>query len=330
MFWTDKKVLVIGGAGMIGRQLCTLLGENGATVRIMDNGCRAGAHHKPDKKGLDWAQWFPGNAQTWQNVYEASVGMDVVFNLAANVSGIVQNIQQPAKMLLDNLDIKMGVYRGMELNPKVECFVDISTACVYPHNAPVPTPEYSATSCIGPWNPEGTNFSYGIAKLVGEHLSHFLPQSRVLIARPSNTYGPYDYFGTHCHAIPALIKRIAGRENPLKLWGGGTQTRTFVYSVDMARAMMEFAERGKHQTVCNLGIPEEVTLFRTAELIAQALEIPDQQFEPDLSMPRGYSRRAPDLTIAKSLNLTCTKEWTPLEEGIQLTVDWWRDYYGRR
>ena len=176
----------------------------------------------------------------------------------------------------------------------------------------------------GPWSPEPSNFGYGIAKLCGEFLTAHLPM-RTIIVRFSNCYGIHDYFGVGCHVIPALIQRIAYGENPLKLWGGGSQTRTFLYADDAALALIELAERAQTRTVCNVGVAEEVSIFGLASLIADALQIEHIQFDEDMTRPRGYFRRVPDLTVARQLDLSCTKDWVRLSLGVGKVVEWWND-----
>ena len=326
--WRDRPVLVIGGAGLLGSHLVSLLVERGAKVTIFDLLLRAG------REQIGWetppgVKCMQGDAGDSYELLDAGIGRFlVIFNLAANVAGIVHNLSSPAEMMADNLAIKLGVYKalthgGYRGYHDTDVFVDVSTVCVTPSEAPIPTPESFVDPLKGPWSPESSNFGYGIAKLCGEFLSLHLPIPRVLIARPSNLYGLRDYFGPGCHVIPGLIQRIAGGENPLKLWGGGQQTRTFVYAADAALALIELAERAPHKTICNIGVPEEVTIHEVAERICVVLD-KAPQFEQDYGQPRGYHRRVPDLGVAESLGLTCTKNWVRLEDGIATTVAWWK------
>jgi len=328
--WKGTGVLVIGGAGMLGSHLVSLLVERGADVAVFDLLLRAG------QERLYWGYLPPagalrmhGDASEHHQLLARSIGdYSVIFNLAANVAGIVHNLTSPAQMLADNVGIKYGVFKALmrELERhalRTKVFVDVSTVCVTPAEAPIPTPESFVDPLKGPWSPELSNFGYGIAKLCGEFLSLHLPIPRVVIARPSNLYGPRDYFGPGCHVIPGLIQRIASGEDPLLLWGGGQQTRTFVFAADAALALVELAERAPHKTICNIGVPEEVTIQEVAESICVALD-KAPAFEQDYGQPRGYHRRAPDLTVARGLDLTCRNAWVKLGEGIARTVEWWK------
>jgi len=308
---------------MLGEPLVHLLRDRGATVTVFDCLIRAGRFpfewQPPERVRL-----VRGSATSWEALLPHVHGSRVVFNLAANLGGIVHNLERPVEMFLDNLAIKLGMYRALCEASGVETCVDASTACVYSAEAVVPTPESEVLPDRGPWSPERSNFGYGIAKLCGEFLTHYLPDRvRTITVRFSNCYGPHDFFGAGCHVIPALIQRIASGEDPLMLWGGGSQSRTFLYSEDAALALIELAERAPTKTICNVGVAEEVTITRLARMIADSLGVTLTLHE-DHSKPRGYWRRAPDLRTAEGLGLSCTKDWVRLEDGIGRTVAWWK------
>src|SRR3990172_2142194 len=93
----------------------------------------------------------------------------------------------------------------------------------------------------------------------------------VSVARPYNTYGPRDHFdGYKGHVIPALIKRIFDGENPLKVWGNGSQSRSFLYVEDLARGLILLTEQYPKPDPINLGTEEEI---RIRGLVFQLLEI---------------------------------------------------------
>jgi len=186
-FWGGKKVLVTGGAGMIGSHLVERLIDAGATIRVIDSldrGCTANLHPKaelwPHRLGdQKLARWlvFP-----WQ--------VDVVFHLAARVTGIGYNIKHDYQMMMDNLAINQEVAeRVAKFRPGR--FVFVSTSCIYPHDAPVPTLEHIGDVC----NPEATNWGYGIAKWVGEQQAKALHKIGIptAIVRFFNGCGPRDY-----------------------------------------------------------------------------------------------------------------------------------------
>src|SRR3990172_5145544 len=116
-------------------------------------------------------------------------------------------------------------------------FCQVSTACVYPHDAAIPTPETDGMR----GEPEPTNAGYGWAKRMGERLAAFYANEtpmRVVVVRPFNAYGPRDHYDVRTsHVIPALIKRVVDGDDPVEVWGSGNQERVFVHAMDVARGI---------------------------------------------------------------------------------------------
>lgn len=290
------KVCITGGAGMIGSHLAELLVAAQAQVTIIDNLERGnlfnllGIREKVKIKKRDLRR---------ESI--SLDGFDIVFHLAAKVSGIHFNRTHQLEMMLANLEINTNVCRAA-MTGKPKLFVNISTACVYPHDAPVPTPESCAEVC----NPEPTNFGYGVAKWVGEQQAKYLYKEfgiPTLIVRLSNAFGPRDYYDeATSHVAPALIRRIVEGQNPLVVWGSGNQSRVLVDCRDIAKYLLALALCGKAADglPVNIGHPDEVTIKQLVGLICEMTgKRPEVQF--DITKPEGYPRRAPDMTRLKSL-----------------------------
>ena len=115
-----------------------------------------------------------------------------------------------------------------------------SSACVYPRIVTIPTPEDEGIRD----QPEETNRSYGWAKRMQEFLGVSYAKEfgmKIAIARPYNCYGPRDNFNpTSSHVIPALIRRIwKTKERPLRVWGSGKQSRSFLFVDDFAEGLLQ-------------------------------------------------------------------------------------------
>lgn len=235
---------------------------------------------------------------------------DVVWHLAAKVTGIEYNRHHHYDMLRTNLMINYNVIESVrKQRPKL--FVYISTACVYAHDAPVPTPESAGD--IG--NPEPTNHGYGVAKWLGEQMvKHLYREHQIpcLIVRFFNAFGPRDYYDTATsHVVPALIRRVMEGENPVTVWGSGKQKRVFVDSRDIVKALLKLHDymltpqtlyEGKYPypLIVNIGHEREVSI---ADLVDKIIDTcgKDVGFVFDTSKPDGYARRAADTTLLKRL-----------------------------
>ena len=310
-YWENKKVLVTGGAGFVGSYLSELLVEAGAKVTVADNLSRgsrsriAGILDKIDFKPLDLFEYG--------NCLEACRGQEVVLNLAAKVTGIEYNRFNMSDMFESNMKLQMNVLRAA-YECKVKRFLQVSTACIYPHDAVVPTPESEGDKC----SPEPTNEGYGLAKLMGERLAKYYVKEKrmdVAIARPFNAYGPRDYFDdATSHVIPALMKRILDGNDPVVIWGSGNQSRVFVHAKDFAKGLALVAEKAPAGEPVNVGHDKEVTIKELFGVICKVIgKFPKPKF--DTIKPEGYPRRAADTTLLRKY--TGFVPSISLEEGVR-------------
>jgi len=173
-------------------------------------------------------------------------------------------------------------------------------------------------------DPEPTNLGYGWAKRALEvqarcYSSEF--PMKIGIARPYNGYGPRDNFAWETsHVIPALIRKVVEQQNPLRVWGDGSQTRSFLYVTDFVAGLMLTLERYAVCDAVNIGSDEEVSIGRLVELIVElAGNRVRIEFEPD--KPGGQPRRRGDYT--KAAEVLGFRAQVPLAEGLRRTIDWY-------
>lgn len=318
-FWDKKKVLVTGGAGFIGSHVVEELYRRGKGVKVtvaddLRNGSRANLAKVKDVKLLD------ADLLDFEACKKACKGQDIVLNLVAKVGGVGYNARHPGTMFRDNISLQNNMLEAARL-AKVERFLVVSSACVYPKLCTIPTPE---TEGFKDW-PEDTNDGYGWAKRMFEFQAmayHREFGMRFAIARPYNCYGPRDHFDPEVsHVIPALIRRVLDGEDPVRVWGDGTQTRAFLYVEDLARGLLEVTERYAECDPVNLGTTEEVSIRQLVGMVLEACgSTAKAEFDP--SKPSGQPRRNCDNT--KALNKVGYKTQVSLKEGLRRTVDWYR------
>ncbi len=328
-FWDRKKVLVTGGAGFIGSHVVEELLRRGRGVRVTvaDNF----SHGKREnlKAVIKDVRLLREDFLLLEGCLKACRGQEVVLNLAARVAGVGYNFRHHATMFRENMLLAANMIEAARRSG-VERFLAVSSACVYPRDCLIPTPE--AEGFRG--EPEPTNAGYGWAKRMAEYLGRAAHEEfglRVAIARPYNAYGPRDHYDSQdAHVIATLIRRVAGGENPILVWGDGSQRRSFLYVEDAARGLLDAAERYAEADPINLGTQEEVTIRELAGTILRlAGSKAKLRFDP--SKPSGQPRRNCDSSKARAL--AGFEPRVGLEEGLRRSIEWyknWRRGHARR
>ncbi len=320
-FWKNKKVLVTGGAGFIGSHVVEKLVGRGAKVTVLDN-LQNGKKSNLSPLLKNSVVFIKGDCRSEKDAEKACKGQEVVMNLAARVGGIEFNRTHQATMMRDNLLIgTVMIEAARKMN--VERFLVVSSACVYPRNISVPTPESEGFLD----EPEPTNGGYGWAKRMAEKLGIYYAEEfgmKVGIARPYNCYGPRDHFDPELsHVIPALIKRVFEGENPVKVWGSGNQTRAFLYVEDLAEGMILSIENYPVPDPINLGTDDEISIKTLIKTIVNMTGI-KTKVEFDTSKPDGSPRRNSD--NKKAIKHAKFKSTVSLDEGLRKTIEWYREY----
>jgi len=318
-FWTDKKVVVTGGRGFVGGFLVDMLIDLGARVTVMDTGVH-GHHHNPYAKYPD-----PRQVDVTHQGYCGCLfkDADAVFNLAAHVGGLYFNIQHQAEQFWSNLQTLVPPALAAA-QVGVPIYLQVSSVCCYGRGLNNPAREQWGRLA----EPEAGNAGYSWAKRMGERICDWAFEgrsTRYVIVRPSNIYGPRDDFGERAHVIPALIRKFSGGVSPVKVFGG-RQLREFLYVEDAARGMLAVAEKGERGEAYNLGTNGE-TQVSIADLAEAIEELTGYKGDIDYvqDAPTGDAARKTDCSKVHELG------WhheVGLWDGLERTVNWWREQQG--
>ena len=322
-FWKDKKVLVTGGAGFVGSHLVEILVGSEARVTVVDNLENGSLDNL--RKVKNNIRFIKSDLRKFKESKESCRDQEIVMNLAAKVGGIEYNWTHLGTMFKDNILINTNTLEAAR-EAKVERFLVVSSACVYPRDCTIPTPEEEGFKGV----PEPTNEGYGWAKRMAEVQGRLYAQEfgmKIGIVRPYNAYGPRDNFDPEkSHVIPALIKRIFDGEDPLVVWGNGEQSRAFLCVEDFARGLIEVIEKYPVPDPINIGTDEEIKIKDLIRLILK-LSGKNPQVFFDTSKPTGQPRRNCDTRKAKEEIGFEAK--VSLKEGLKKTIDWYRDEFGK-
>lgn len=238
--WNGQKVVVTGGAGFVGSHLVELLLREGANVHVIDNFSRG-------KNIVREAHYQNADATNIDDCVIAMTNAFAVFNLAALVAGVIYNQSNHAVMFEDNMRLQSVPIMAAE-KTGVQRFLQMSSVCIY-------SPEHNHP-CLEENGHEGiathANEGYSWAKRMGEHVVRWSGIPHAVIARPSNIFGPRDYFDDRAHVIPALIKK-AITQDVIEVNGTGRELREFIFVRDIAAGLMHALEYGGDRQVYNIG-----------------------------------------------------------------------------
>ena len=306
-FWTERTVLVTGGAGFLGTHVVRQIQAQGCQAVIV-----------PRSREFDLRE----KAAIIKLFEQARP--DLVIHLAAVVGGIGANRRHPGQFFYDN------AIMGLQLIEQARRFhidkvVVLGTVCAYPKLTPVPFRE------VDLWNgyPEETNAPYGLAKkmlLVQAQAYRQEYGLNAIYLLPVNLYGPGDNFDPETsHVIPALIRKcleaVEGGQKEIVVWGTGQASREFLYVEDAAEAIVLAAEHYDDPEPVNLGSGLELSIKELVELIAELTGFKGQLVW-DTTKPDGQPRRGLDTTLAAQA--FGFRAQTNFREGLKRTIAWYR------
>jgi len=308
-YYKNKKILVTGGTGLIGRPLVEMLIESGAQITVvsLDDPTRA-------PKGV---QFIRADLRELSNCMAACEGKEIVFHLAGIKGSPAMTAKQPASFFVPTISFNTNMMEAAR-KQGVSRFLYTSTVGVY-----APAEVFHEDDVWKTFPSENDRFA-GWAKRMGELQAEAYKieygWDKIAIVRPANVYGPFDNFDPQtAMVIPSLIKRALDGENPLTVWGDGTPIRDFIYAEDVARGMMLAIQKGVNVPV-NLGSGTGVTIKEIAETIAKFVP-GGVKIVWDTSKPKGDAKRLMDMTRAKEL--LGFKPKYSLEKGIKETIAWY-------
>jgi nucleoside-diphosphate-sugar epimerase len=315
--WSARRVLVTGGAGFVGTYLVEDLLTQGADVRVVDDLSTNSADNVFAAGDIELSE---GDLRDPEVARAAVRNMDVVMHLAARAYGMLRSMENNPEVLRDNSLMAFNV-----LDACVEAGVDrvlmVSSSCVYPDDAPIPTPELPVHQGL----PESVNEGYGWAKRLLEiqsryvHEKHGLP---IAIVRPFNAYGGrYRWQGAASHVVPSLVKKVLDRNGPVVVWGTGRQSRDLLHARDFALGFRLATECAVDCEPINLGCGTAVRLVEIVEKVAELAGL-EVEVEFDRSKPDGRSCKQADITRLRA-KVPAFRQTVGLEEGLGEMIEWY-------
>ena len=304
----QSTIFIAGGTGLIGQACIRQFRKKGYDSILA-----------PSRQEIDLTDYKSVTA------YFDNNRIDVVVVAAGKVGGILENKNNPFDFLKTNLLIQLNVSAAAQ-NSGCQKVVLFGSSCMYPKECRQPMHE----SDLFTGKMEPTSMAYAVSKIAGLQLGFSFNRQfgldKFLCVIPNSAYGPGDNFNPESgHVLPALLHRFhqakRNADDHVMLWGSGTPRREFVYSDDIADAII-FLLENRVQTVdepINIGTGVDFSIKELAQTIKTKIGYKGEILW-DKSKPDGALQKLLDSSKLQKMGWRANTE---LKYGIEKTYDWY-------
>ena len=309
----NKKdtIFIAGHKGLVGSSVLSSLKKRGFKKIIT-----------VDRKKLDLRDYKK------VEIFFKKKKIDYMVMAAAKAGGIIANSRNQKDFFIENIEIQNSLLK-LALKKKIKRTIFLGTSCIYPKYSKTPIVEDSLLT----GKLEKTNQCYAIAKIAGIKLCETLYEDHnleIVCLMPTNVYGINDNFDKlNGHVIPAMISKFIDarkkKSKLIKLLGTGRPIREFIYSDDLAEAIIKcliisnnkFRRKFKSKLpMINVGTGESISILKLSKLIAKFVN-----FRGKIMFDKNF----PDGTYKKNLNSKNIYNlgWRPkvkLHEGLKKVI----------
>ena len=320
MDWSGRRVLVTGGAGFLGANLCHALAERGARVTALDGFLFGGGANPRNLDGAN-VELVRGDIREI-DLRPLCEGAHTIFNLAAQTSHMGGQADPLADIAVNAVAQVRLIQAAREAAPDA-IVVHASTRQFYGRTQKLPVDESQ------PVAPPDAN---GVSKFAGEQ--YWMIENRVrgrpvVSLRLTNCYGPRLRIRDARQTFLGIWIRCVLEQKPFEVWGGA-QLRDLTYVDDVTEAFIAAAESPAcHGGIFNIGGPPPISLHDLAEMVVRlagpSAQYSTREFPADRAQIDIGSYHADDRAFRAAAG------WEPkigLEEGIARTIEWYRSRLG--
>ena len=295
-----KQTIVTGGTGLVGSAINTGV--------------------KLSSKDVDLRDW-----KSTLSLFEDYKPKNVIHS-AARVGGLGGNMNYKGEFYYDNIMMNTNVLEASR-RVGVKKVVSFLSTCVFPDDVEYPLTEKK----IHLGEPHSSNYPYAYAKRMLDLQSRAYKEQygvNYISVIPTNIYGPKDNFSIdNGHVIPSLIHKcyLAKKLNTdFVVWGSGKPLREFIYSEDVARLTEWALENYNEEEPIIFSTSDEISVGNVAEMIVYYIGFKGKLVFDD-EKPDGQFRKPSD--NSKLLSYLPDFKFTPMEEGIEKSVNWFMENY---
>lgn len=311
------KILITGGAGLVGQNLTNRLVELGLDLRVHVNKRRP-------RQIYDQVEYVSGDLRNYDNCLQIMKEVDCVVHAAASTSNAVDTVNDPLAHVTPNVAMNNFLIDAA-YREQVKKYIFISSNTVYPPKGDIPVEEtdfiYDPPYPV--YFPVGWMKRY--AEIQCELYSKYLPNPMTtIVVRPANLYGPHDkYDFARCHVTPATIRKVADNLNPIPIWGDGSELRDLLYIDDFISALELIIEKQNSYDCYNIGsnkVYSVMDVLNTMKSLVNNIN------------PVEFIAGKPSMIPVRKINSNKIMNqlgWSPkisLEQGLLKTYQWYLDH----
>jgi nucleoside-diphosphate-sugar epimerase len=305
--------LITGGAGFIGSNIASTLAASGARVRVIDDLSTGHRENLEEIKGdLDFIQASIGDEAALARALE---DVELVFHEAA-IPSVPRSVENPRETHVACVDATFSLLLAAR-DRKVRRLVYAASSSAYGDQPTLPKKEEMSPDPLSP---------YAVAKLVGEYYCQVFTRVyglETVALRYFNVFGPRQDPGSqYSGVISRFIDSLIRGEQPV-IFGDGEQSRDFTYVENVVQANLRAAEaEGAVGRVINIGNGQRTTLNELLEELKSLTGRSD--VEVDYRPARSGDVRHSLADTQRARDLLGFEPGIGLREGLQLTIDWWK------
>lgn len=319
-YFSDKRILITGGAGFIGSSMAHALVELGARVTALDAMLPLYGGNLFNLEGIrDDVVFVEGDIRDHTLMERLVLDKDLIFNFAAQVS-YVDSKDQPFLDLDINAGGHLTTLEAVRIHAPHARILFSSSRLVYGKILAIPVREDHPTDPLS---------IYGAHKLLAEKYYRYYADTfdlQTVSVRLPNPYGPRQQMKHSKYSIVGWFVRQAIDGNTIRIFGDGTQERDYLYIDDIVDAFLYLAVLGKQGEVYNIGTHERVRFVDMADAVLSAVGGGDKEH---VSWPENYEKNETGNYIADTTKIQRLTGWQPrvkLADGIARTVAYYKQY----
>ena len=307
-----KSVLVAGGTGMVGLPLTKMLKKLGANVFVASLDSISKEQSKIIKK------FYKLDLINVQNCIKVTKNKDYVINLLGVTGSPKINYTNPGSFMMSNLYCAVNLLYASQIN-KVKRYLYTSTYGVY--GKKLKMKEENVWKDFPSEHDKYAGWAKRMGELQVEAYNKEFNFEGLYVVRPANIYGPNLNFNPkNSMVVASLIKRVCDHENPLVVWGDGSNIRDFVYCDDVAASILKIIQKNITKPI-NIGSGKGTSIKNLVKLIVNSKNIKNKpKIIFDKTKKSGDKKRVLDTSFAESKNI---RNKTKLKDGIDKTIKWY-------